>query len=156
MTKREALRQTDQENILINLGFTASEADALRRISMTLHRWFEHECNGAIQRDGDRGDGKPAWYSTTTGKRICAVPDREAGAMRRLKAIMAARNDRALAAIPLNDLRREQRKGYRGFSPMTFYIQSDPRGTSLYLLRPDDVPEGADVSSYYSRGICVY
>ena len=36
------------------------------------------------------------------------------------------------------------------------YIQGDPRGAALYLIRPDDVPEGKNVESYYSRGVCVY
>ena len=39
---------------------------------------------------------------------------------------------------------------------LTFYIQSDPRGAALYIIRPGDVPEGADVASCYNRGICVY
>jgi hypothetical protein len=36
------------------------------------------------------------------------------------------------------------------------YVQTDPRGASLYILRPGDVPEGADVDGYYSRGLPVY
>jgi hypothetical protein len=36
------------------------------------------------------------------------------------------------------------------------YIQTDPRGAALYIIRPGDVPAGADASAYYSRGICVY
>jgi hypothetical protein len=156
MTKREAMRQAQQEATLLDLGFTRVEAEQLRRISMTLHRWFEHECNGAIQRDGENSDGKPFWYNTETGRKVGAVPDREAGAYKRLKAILGARNDRVLAAIPLSELRREQRDGKTGFTPLTYYIQGDPRGAVLYILRPGDVPEGKDVSGYYSRGICVY
>lgn len=38
---------------LQGLGFTYDEADALRRMQMTLSRWSEHECNGNIQREGD-------------------------------------------------------------------------------------------------------
>ena len=36
------------------------------------------------------------------------------------------------------------------------YVQGDPRGAALYILRPGDVPEGADVASCYNRGIAVY
>ena len=36
------------------------------------------------------------------------------------------------------------------------YIQGDPRGAALYILRPGDVPDGADAASYYNRGVCVY
>lgn len=43
-----------------------------------------------------------------------------------------------------------------GMAGLSYYIQSDPRGASLYIIRPGDVPEGASVGGYYSRGICVY
>ena len=35
------------------------------------------------------------------------------------------------------------------------YVQGDPRGCALYILRKGDVPQGADVNAYYSRGIAV-
>lgn len=64
MTRNEAIRQTHQADQLRALGFTQQEADALRRISMTLHRWFELECGDsnsyaswAIERD--EADDKP-------------------------------------------------------------------------------------------------
>lgn len=41
------------------------------------------------------------------------------------------------------------------FATLTFYHQTDPRGCALYIIRPGDVPEGEDVSAYYSRGIAV-
>ena len=41
---------------------------------------------------------------------------------------------------------------YPGFGA---YVQKDPRGAALHILRPGDVPAGEDVSSYYSRGIAV-
>src|SRR6188768_4398993 len=100
MNRREAMRQTQQENVLLELGFSLTEAAALRRISLTLHRWAEHECNGAIQRDGDHGDGRPFWYNTNTGKRIGPVADRERGAVARLKGIISARNQRVIGALP--------------------------------------------------------
>ena len=43
MNKREAERQTHQENTLLSLGFTRDEAAKLRRISMTLHRWQDRK-----------------------------------------------------------------------------------------------------------------
>ena len=39
---------------------------------------------------------------------------------------------------------------------LSAYVQTDPRGVALYILRPGDVPEGGDVDAYYSRGIAVY
>lgn len=117
---------------LQRLGFAEHEARALRRISLTLHRWYEHECNGAIQREGDDGEGRPYWYNADTGRKLFPVADRERGAHKRLNKIMEAHK------------------------PLTYFLQTDPRGCALYILRPGDVPEGGDPSAYYSRGIPVY
>lgn len=123
---------SDNLKQVISCGVSYDDAKALRRISMTLRRWYEHECNGAIQRDGERGDGLPYWHSTYDGRRLYRAPDRERGAEKRLAAIMAR---------------------YPTLRP---YLQTDPRGCSLYILRPGDVPEGRDPDACYSRGIPVY
>lgn len=124
----------NQDNIaqIISLGVSHEDARALRRISMTLRRWHEHECNGAIQREGIAGDGAPFWHSTFDGRKLYRAPDREHGARKRLAAIMAHYPD------------------------LTPYVQGDPRGCALYLLRPNDVPAGKNADAYYSRGIPVY
>ncbi len=161
MTRREAERQTRQADTLRGLGFTREECEALRRISMTLQRWFERECGDSnsygswcIVRGHKTGgvfthddDGKPFmeqqhWThgkgkDTTTYEPLA---DRETGARRRLDKIVAARNNRV----------------YQGHDALSAYIQTDPRGAALYIIRPGDVPEGQDVGSYYTRGICVY
>lgn len=113
-------------------GIEYDDAHALRRIAMTLHRWHELECgtdNGAIERD--ETTGKAYWLNAMSGRRY-PVADRETGAIKRLGKIMAK---------------------YPGLQS---YIQGDPRGASLYILRPGDVPDGAEVDSYYSRGLAVY
>jgi hypothetical protein len=154
MTKREALRQTTQENTLLSLGFTRAEAEQLRRISMTLQRWFELECgtgegqvSRSIERDGENGDGKPflrIQYPTSHGyvDRRSPVADRETGARKRLENIIRTRNgrDRAIG----------------GLGEVSAYIQGDPRGAALYILRPGDVPADKSADSYYTRGICIY
>jgi hypothetical protein len=117
---------------LYAIGMNDDDARALRRISLTLRRWYEHECNGAIQRDGERGDGRPFWHSTFDGRKICRSPDRERGALKRMAALMAR------------------------YPALTPYVQGDPRGCAVYVLRPGDVPEGKDADAYYSRGIPVY
>jgi len=137
MNRKEATRQTHQQDTLRSLGFTNEEADKLRRISMTLRRWFELECGtngGCIERDDD---GRTYWKSEHSGWRT-RTADRETGALKRLQNIMKARNI------------------IRAEDPLSFYVQTDPRGAALYILRPQDIPEGKDVSAYYSRGICVY
>jgi hypothetical protein len=155
MTKREAHRQTHQKNNLISLGFTADEAEALRRISMTLQRWFERECgtdSGCIERD--EATGKTYWLNSMSGRRY-PVPDRETGARKRLNAIISARNQRVISASPEQSTIHGCVDHICNVSVLP-YIQGDPRGAALYIIRPGDVPEGADVNSYYTRGICVY
>lgn len=145
MTKREAQRQYQQEAVLLGLGFTNDEAESLRRISNRLRHWFERECGidgGCIERD--ETTNKPYWLSSYTMKRH-PIADLEAGAMKRLKAVIDARNMRQVREAD-ND---------PNFI-LSSYIQGDPRGAALYILRPGDVPEGKDVNSYYTRGICVY
>lgn len=178
MTKREALRQSHQLDTLRSLGFTTDEAEALRRISLTLRRWFELECGDsrgqhswAIERD-DNGDGPPFmvthYYPTNQPTRTIRrrIADRETGARKRLAAILKARNERVNAEQMVcpncqqwqtSDCCHECVK--RGFAPsrnVSAYVQTDPRGAALYIIRPGDVPDGQDVRSYYSRGICVY
>lgn len=144
MTRKEAERQTRQADTLRELGFTREEAEALRRISLTLHRWAEHECNGTIERDEARGN-RPFWSNPDSGRHYVApVTDREAGALKRLKAIVEARNV------------RKRGTALHSSENLAFYVQGDPRGAMLYILRPGDVPDGKDVASYYSRGIVVY
>jgi hypothetical protein len=145
-------------------GIEYPDALALRRISMTLHRWHELECgdgNGhsswTIARghfdtresrfwngEGDRP--KPTFVYDDAGKpyierhlhaaggkvTYTLVADRERGALKRLGKIMAR------------------------YPTLTPYVQGDPRGASLYILRPADMIEGADIGSYYCRGVAVY
>jgi hypothetical protein len=130
------------------LGFTRSEAEALRRISMTLHRWHEMECgleNGCVERD--EKTNKTYWLNSYTGKRW-PIADRETGAIKRLTKIINARNDRQLMNGQPIDVDNPPL--------VTSYIQGDPRGAALYILRPGDVPQGERAESYYTRGIAVY
>jgi hypothetical protein len=117
---------------LVRAGIDYDDAHALRRIAMILRRWHELECgdgHGAIERD--EATGKPYWLNAHTGRRQ-SVADREAGAKRRLAKIMEK------------------------YPALRAYIQGDPRGAALYILRPGDVPEGENAGSYYSRGLAVY
>jgi hypothetical protein len=136
---------------LERVGISFDDAMALRRCAMTLHRWFEAECGDsnshaswAIERD-DNGDGPPFMVTHHYGHALrgslrhsadrttrTRIPDREAGARKRIGKIMAK---------------------YPGFSA---YVQGDPRGAPLYILRPGDVPEGSKADECYNRGVAVY
>ena len=92
MNKRELEDYRHMMAALEQLGFTYNERQALRRISMTLHRWHERECGdeyGCIERDD--ATGKALYRSARTGK-AWAIPDRESGARKRLDRIVAERN----------------------------------------------------------------
>jgi len=153
-TRKEAARLTAQENTLLDLGFTASEAESLRRISLTLRRWHELECgidSGCIERD--EKTGRPYWVnyhsrylSANDPRSRRRIADREAGALRRLNVILKNVNVRRFDALPNGG----EMKLFRT------YIQTDPRGAALYILRPGDVPAGESIESYYTRGLCVY
>lgn len=148
MTKREFERRAHLARTLQDLGFTADEAESLRRISNTLQRWYELECGtdaGHIERD--EKSGLPYFvpnYPNGGPSRLGSyrVPDREKAAEKRLAGIIAARNDRDYHPIIK--------------TPVSYYLQTDPRGAALYILRPGDVPAGKDTGAYYSRGVCVY
>lgn len=117
---------------LEKIGISRADAYQLRRISMTLHRWHELECgteHGYIQRN--EANGRPYFVSSTGSGYRSPVADREAGAKRRLARILEA------------------------YPHLSAYVQTDPRGCALYILRPGDVPEGEDASAYYSRGVAV-
>lgn len=115
MTKKQAERYAYLIRALDNLGVSKEDADALLRIERTLHRWAERECNGDVETDESgkawrlgghrdfRGPTSPRW----------PTPNREAGALRRLAAIMAR------------------------YPALAAYHQTDPRGCALYLYRRD-------------------
>ncbi len=132
MNKAEHERRARLTATLARMGYSESEADALRRISNALRAWYERECGtdaGAVERDEKTGRPYLVSYCFRTGaRRRFAVRDMERGALARLAAI---------ARHP-------------------YYLQGDPRGAVLYLLREGDVPEGQNAESYYTRGVCVY
>ena len=118
---------------LQEVGISWEHANTLRRISMTLQRWGELECNGDIQRDESTGIPYYHYGRGTSGPfQTSKVPDREKGALKRLQAIMSH------------------------YPQYIAYHQTDPRGCAVYVVRKDDIPEGAKVDSCYNRGIAVY
>ena len=126
---------------VIRLGVDYEDAVALRRISMTLRRWFEYGCGTGdglrtftIERDES---GKPFMrlqYPSKDGyvDRRWPTPDRETGARKRLARIMAR------------------------YQHLIAYVQPDCRGCSLYLVKPEQIPEGGDIACHYPSGVAVW
>jgi hypothetical protein len=147
---------------LCNAGISHADAIALRRISMTLHRWHELECGnsddyksyclvrgrktrevlagGAVKRGFEYAEDNEPWglphmethyHRDTLPTAYHRVADRERGALKRLAAIMTR------------------------YPQFASYVQGDPRGCALYIMRPGDVREGASIDSCYSNGVAV-
>lgn len=138
MTKRQAENYSRLTDTLARLGFTYEEREALIRIERTLHRWGELECGGgndfaswAIERD--EATGKPFMVTHPhAGKSYRrAIPDREAGAKKRLAKLMESRPH------------------------LLAYHQGDPRGCGLYIVPADAVGPGGSIESVYTRGVAV-
>jgi len=135
MNKHAAENYRHLANSLNELGFNDTEVAALIRIEKSLHRWCEMECggvNGCIERDDKTNE--PIFVSRWgyTYK----IRDMEASALKCLKKILA-------------DVERRTNRG------MGYYYQTDPRGCTLYILRRNDGPEGANIRSCYTNGIAV-
>ncbi len=93
------------------------EAGQLRRASLALHRWAELECGDGndyaswgIERDEKTGVPYMVTYPHTGDTRRRRIPDREAGALVRVRELCAAHG-------------------------LHFYHQTDPRGAALYVSR---------------------
>ena len=121
---------------LVNIGIDRSDAYALRRIAMRLHRWHELECGvegGGVERD--EATNKVTWYSSRTGQRA-PYRDYETPALARLGKIMARYPD------------------YR------HYVQGDPRGAALYILSPERIAwlnsRNREIHDSYTQGVAVY
>lgn len=137
---------------LQTLGFTCEEAASLRRIEMTLQRWAEKECNGDIQRDETTGKPRRYWEQTNWGLaretvvHSYVIADREAGALRRLAAIVSARNARVSFDPRCSDT-------------ITAHHQGDCRGCMVYLCTRANLTgwqgDALPIDSHYTRGLAV-
>lgn len=143
MRDNQKIRTARFFNSMQQLGISYQDADKLRLIQRTLHRWAELECGNSdsyssttIERDDDTG--KPFMTQFIHPNRNAPkgwtnrfpVRDREKGALKRLGAIMAKYPD----LVP--------------------YHQTDPRGCALWLV-PKTSLNGHDINSVYTRGVAV-
>jgi hypothetical protein len=126
---------------MTNLGFSHAETDALVKAERALSRFAELECgisdcNRSISVFRDEETGRPfyrieyrvgnEWKTSTQPKR-----DTEKAALQTVARILESKP---------------------GFSA---YHQTDPRGVSLYIIRPGDIEAGEDVRRLYNRGLAM-
>lgn len=132
------MRAADFYRRMESLGFTYDEANRLRRIEMTLHRWSELECGDCnesaswgIERDETTGKPFMVRHPHWMNKSIrTPIADREMGALRRLHQLM------------------------KTHPSLWFYHQSDPRGCALYIGKNSCIANG-DIASCYTNGVAV-
>ena len=114
---------------LKRLNISEPDAYALRRIAMTLHRWYERKCNGEVERDEATGKTYSVYQAPSFGNYKVSrtrCPDLETGALKRLASIMAS--------YPL----------------LGVYHQTDPRGAPLYVYELERLRLYMDIDRCYS------
>lgn len=124
------------------IGVSYDDADKLRLIERTLHRWAELECgdgneHGSWSIERDEETDKPFHVHEVYGRNNVphrtyrtATADREAGALKRLAAILA------------------------NYPHLVHYHQSDPRGCALWLVERAKL-NGDSIDRVYMRGVAV-
>ena len=134
MNKQERQERAFMMDALRREGVTRQDAEALRRISMTLRRWYEAECGnefGAICRN--EVTGRPYFMAVRFGRSYQPIRDLEKGALKRLAAIMAR------------------------YPHLKAYVQRNPRGCALYIWTPQNAADyGDNIDANYNHGIAVY
>jgi len=133
MTKKQVERYMHLRTALLAHGITNEEINTLLRCERTLRRWGEQECGTdaqVIERDEITGRPFRVYHGGDRGSYHYPIADRETGAIRRAQSICVAHG-------------------------LLAYHQGDCRGCNLYIIRPGDIPEGASVEGYYTRGIAV-
>lgn len=107
--------------------FTTAEWIHLKQCARILHKWYEDECNGAIQWEGENEDIPRRYFLDRYGS--YTVP----GSIIRNAAKSYQESARAIA-------------GRHGLS---VYNQTDPRGCALYVYSAADL-RGRDINECYS------
>jgi len=119
---------------LEKLGISQDDADALRRIELTLHRWCERECCGEIEREEETNKvyAIPLNYRNgyTNRNLRYLIADKETATLKRLEKIMSK------------------------YPELWFYYQTDPRGCSLWIGKKSDL-KGLNLNQAYSYGVAV-
>ena len=112
-------------------GMNLRDVDTLIRAERTLSRIGTDYCNGTLQRDESDGKVYRHYGNGTFGPFWpVKVADREAGALKRIDKICKA-------------------------ASVTYYHQGDPRGCSLYIIRPGDIRDGQKIDCCYSNGVSI-
>ncbi len=121
-------------------GFSHDETSALLKAERALRKWGELECG--------TGDGSRSVhvFRDESGKPFYRVQYFHAGQWRES---IQPKRDTEKAALAKVDAIMANKPGFRA------YHQTDPRGCSLYIIRPGDIEAGENVHALYNRGIAL-
>ena len=163
-------------NTLQAAGFNYEDACALRRISMTLHRWHELECGDSntwgswaivrgnyVRPEGPNRPMRPTGYDDRRAWIKPAkvfVHDDDGKPYMEHHHYRHGNGKDSVSYTLLPDRERGALKRlaaimarYPGFAS---YVQGDPRGCALYVIAKADIPAGASLDSCYNRGMAVH
>jgi hypothetical protein len=131
-TESKTLRTLRLAQSLAHFKLSPEEIAKLLRVEKKLRRWHELQCGveaGHVEEIGGEGSGK--WeFVNRHGYRS---PIRDAGKQ---------------AEKALNAFTDEN-------SDLFIYVQPDPRGCALYLLKKSQVESGEELSAVYMRGVAI-
>jgi hypothetical protein len=160
---------------LQDLGIGYDDAYRLRRISMTLQRWFELECGDgndygswAIERDESDywkcRQCKTEHYDEVSACKECQSTDIKKHEATNLPYLVHHHylhgqgkdyTTRTRIADREMGARKRLAKMMEKYPNLTYYIQTDPRGCALYILTVEDT-KGFPLDQIYNRGVAVY
>lgn len=126
---------------MTNLGFSHAETDALLKAERALTRWAELECGIS-----DANRSVSIYRDEETGKPFYRIEYR---AGNEWKTSIQPKRDTEKAALESVARIMENKPGFRA------YHQTDPRGVSLYIIRPGDIEAGEDIRRLYNRGLAM-
>ena len=155
------------EGIVVGYDFGKPRRDAeeLRRISMTLHRWFELECG-----DGNeygswaivRGHKTRTEGGLSHGERFTFTHDDDGKPFIERHHYQHGKGKDYVTYTSIADreggARRRLARIMARYPSLQAYVQTDPRGCALYILTPKQMngvlPQ--EIDAIYSRGIAVF
>lgn len=131
-TESKALRAPRLAQSLADFNLSPDEIAKLLRLEKKLSRWHELQCGldaGHVEEVGGEGSGK--WeFVNRHGNRS-----------------------------PIRDAGKQARKVLNAFTAenpdLYFFVQPDPRGCALYLLKKSQVESGERLNAVYSRGVAI-
>ena len=119
---------TTQAERAEHLGLSIYRYRTLVQLSKQLHQWHEDECNGFIQYDED----DQQYYRYTTDSRGCPT--------------------KRVHSIPdLESAWLEEARRHATAAGCQIYLQTDPRGPSLYLYKQSDLDAALERDEYLRR-----